>query len=491
MRDAEDRLLYIDGEFVEPDSGEWFGSTNPYTGVDWAEIPRGTATDIDRAVQSANEAVFEGAWSTLTETERGEFLHRLADELSGRASDHAELEVRDNGKPIREMQSQHEAIPDWYRFYAGLADKVHGETVPVHQPDKHVYTMKEPVGVVGAITPWNSPLMLATWKLAPALAAGNAVVLKPDEKTSTSALAFAEAVDAVGFPDGVVNIVTGYGGEAGEALVTHDGVDKISFTGGSATGAHVASKAAKRFKRTSMELGGKSPNIVFPDANVENAINGAMSAIFRSAGQSCSAGSRLVVHKDIHDRVVDEMVERTERIDMGDPLDSTTEMGPIASVEQLETIESYVTTAVDEGATVAAGGNAVDVGDCPQFFEPTILTDVDNSDTVAQEEIFGPVVSVIPFESEEEAIQIANDVEFGLAGAVWTEDMRRAHRVSSSIRAGRIWVNTYGTSSYAAPQGGYGQSGWGRENGVDAIEEYLETKAVWVELGEETDSAFE
>ncbi|MFC7009813.1 aldehyde dehydrogenase [Halalkalicoccus salilacus] len=491
MPDSQNQLLYIDGDFIEPDSGEWFESVNPYTGKAWTKIPRGTKPDVDRAVAAAREAVFEGEWSTLTQTERGKYLFQLADNLESRAADHAEMEVRNNGKPIREMRSQHEAIPDWFRYYAGLADKISGDTAPVHKPDKHVYTMKEPVGVVGAITPWNSPLMLATWKVAPALAAGNAVVLKPDEKTSVSALSFAEAVDEVGIPEGVVNIVTGYGPEAGEAIVQHNGVDKISFTGGSDTGSYIAGEAAKTFKRTSMELGGKSPNIVFPDADLENAINGALSAIFTSVGQSCSAGSRLLLHEDIHDPVIDAMVEKTAEIDMGNPLDNETEMGPIAFDDQFETVQSYVETAIDEGATLATGGNAVSVDDCPRFFEPTILTDVDNNDTVAQEEIFGPVVSVIRFGSEEEAIQIANDIDFGLAGAVWTENMRRAHRVSSAIRAGRIWVNNYGNSSYAAPQGGYKQSGWGRENGTEGIEEYLETKTVWVELNDKTENVFE
>lgn len=294
MSTSDANRLYIDGEFVEPSSDEWFESTDPYTDEEWIEIPRGLATDVDRAVTAAHEAVFNSGWAELTQTERSEQLHELADVLEERGETHAEMEVRDNGKPIREMSSQHEAIPDWYRYYAGLADKIHGETVPVHKPNKHVFTEKEPVGVVGAITPWNSPTMLATWKLAPALAAGNAVVLKPDEKTSASALALAEAIDDAGIPDGVVNVVTGFGSEAGQALVTHDLVDKISFTGGTATGSHIASQAGQTFKRTAMELGGKSPNIVFPDANLENAVNGALAGIFSAAGQSCSAGSRLL-----------------------------------------------------------------------------------------------------------------------------------------------------------------------------------------------------
>lgn len=490
MSTSDANRLYIDGEFVEPSSDEWFESTDPYTDEEWIEIPRGLATDVDRAVTAAHEAVFNSGWAELTQTERSEQLHELADVLEERGETHAEMEVRDNGKPIREMSSQHEAIPDWYRYYAGLADKIHGETVPVHKPNKHVFTEKEPVGVVGAITPWNSPTMLATWKLAPALAAGNAVVLKPDEKTSASALALAEAIDDAGIPDGVVNVVTGFGSEAGQALVTHDLVDKISFTGGTATGSHIASQAGQTFKRTAMELGGKSPNIVFPDANLENAVNGALAGIFSAAGQSCSAGSRLLLHEAIHDEFVEELATRAERIELGDPKDPNTEMGPLASDEQLETVQSYVDTALEAGSTLVTGGEPVPQDGCDRFFQPTIFTDVRNDDRLAQEEVFGPVLAVIEFSSESEAIEIANDVDFGLAGGVWTEDIRRAHRVSSAIRAGRIWVNNYGNSSFTAPQGGYKQSGWGRENGIEGLEEYLETKTVWIELAEETDDKF-
>lgn len=491
MSSKDRRLLYVDGEFVEPASGEWFPSTDPYTGENWVEIPDATSTDVDEAVNSAARAVFENEWADLTQTERGEYLYDLADALEDRVETHAELEVRDNGKPIREMESQHEAIPDWYRYYAGLADKIRGDTIPVHKPNKHVYTLKEPVGVVGAITPWNSPLMLATWKLAPALAAGNAVVLKPDPHTSTSALAFAEAVDDVGFPDGVVNVVTGFG-DVGEEIVTHEDVDKISFTGGTDTGSVVASQASKTFKRTSMELGGKSPNIVFSDANIANAINGALAGIFTAAGQSCSAGSRLLLHDDIHDEVVSELATRAQEIRFGDPRDPATEMGPLASDEQFDRVAGYVDVAQKEGATLVTGGGPPDSDHgSERFFEPTIFTDVDNNDTIAQEEVFGPVLAVIPFGTEEEAVRIANDISFGLAAGVWTEDMRRAHRVSSSIRAGRIWINNYGNSSYTAPQGGYKESGWGRENGTEAIEEYLETKTIWLELDESTPDSFE
>lgn len=488
---SERYSLYIDGEFVEPESAEWFGSVDPYTGEEWVEIPRGTAADIDRAVDAARRAALDGEWSKLTPTERGEYLFDLAERLEQYAEDHAEMEVRDNGKPIREMAGSHQSLPDWFRYYGGLADKVHGKTIPSDKPDKFIHTRREPVGVVGAITPWNSPLMLATWKLAPALAAGNAVVLKPDEKTSTSALSFAEAVDEVGFPDGVVNVVSGYGSEAGQALVEQDRVDKLSFTGGTETGSHVAEAAAAHLKRTTMELGGKSPNIVFEDADIENALNGALSGIFTAAGQSCSAGSRLLLHESIHDEFVERLVEMAADIELGDPKDPETEMGPLASADQFETVEQYIEIGKQSEATLVHGGAPPDADlGSDLFIEPTIFTNVDNDSRLAQEEIFGPVLSVIEFGTEKEAVEIANDVKYGLAAGVWTQDIRRAHRVASEIRAGRLYVNHYRSSSVTAPQGGYKQSGWGRENGIEAIEEYLETKTVWVDVSEDGQPPF-
>lgn len=482
---------YIDGEFVDAESGEWIESVDPWENEPWAKIPRSNEDDIDRAVAAANEAFHDGRWTDLTATERGKYLFKLAEELEGRAERHADMDVWDNGKPIKEMGGQHRAVPDWVRYYAGMADKIQGDTIPTTKDDKFVYTRREPVGVVAAITAYNSPMLMAIWKLSPALAAGNTVVLKPPETACTSSLALAEAIDAAGFPDGVVNIVSGYGGEAGQRLIEHPEIDKISFTGGTENGAHIAETAARNLTRTLLELGGKNANIVFPDANLEDAVTGALSGIFSASGQSCSAGSRLLLHESIHDEFVDELVAGAKNITLGDPKDPETDMGPLGSQPQFEKVAEYVEIGKQEGDLAYGGVPEPGEFESDCVVKPTIITGLDNSARLAQEEVFGPVLAVIEFGSEEEAVEIANDTEFGLTAGIWTEDMRRAHRVAHQMRTGRVWINNYRNSSFTSPQGGIKSSGWGRENGQEGLEEYLETQAIWVDLSEETDNAFE
>ena len=482
--------MIIAGEKTDPASGEWFETANPYTGEAWAEIPRGGAEDIDRAVQAA-KAGFD-AWRKTTPTQRGHLMRRLADLIAERADDLAATEVRDNGKLIAEMGMQLKYVPQWYYYFGGLADKIEGRVIPIDKPDTFNFTRKEPLGVIGMITPWNSPLLLTAWKLAPALAAGNAVVLKPSEFTSASACEFAELFREAGFPDGVVNVVTGYGKEAGEALISHPDVAKITFTGGSATGKHVYSTAAQTFKKVSLELGGKSPNIVFDDCNIENAVKGAVSGIFAATGQTCIAGSRLLVQKSIHDEFVEKLVALAKTAKMGDPMDMDTQVGPVTTPPQYEKILGYMDVAKGEGAETALGGGKASRPECGDgwFVEPTIFTGVNNQMRIAQEEVFGPVLSVIPFEDEEEALAIGNDVVYGLAAGVWTESIRRAFIMSQELQAGTVWVNTYRAVSYMAPFGGYKQSGLGRESGQAAIEEFLQTKSVWISMATEVPNPF-
>jgi len=400
--------------------------------------------------------------------------------------------VRDNGKLIAEMSAQLRYIPQWYYYFGGLADKIEGAVIPIDKPDTFTYTRHEPLGVVAAITAWNSPLLLATWKLAPALAAGNTVVLKPSEFTSASALEFVKLVEQAGFPPGVVNVITGFGAEVGAALVEHPEVAKIAFTGGEMSGQKVYEGAARGLKRVSLELGGKSPNIVFDDADLDNAVKGAISGIFAATGQTCIAGSRLLVQESIHNEFVDRLVAFAKIARMGDPRRPDTQVGPVTTVPQFEKILGYIDIAKSEGAECALGGGRATRPECGDgwFVEPTIFTGVRNDMRIAQEEVFGPVLSVIPFRDEEEAIEIGNDIVYGLAAGVWTQNMRRAFTMAERLRAGTVWVNTYRAVSYMSPFGGYKRSGLGRENGQDAISEYLQTKCVWISTATDTPNPF-
>jgi aldehyde dehydrogenase (NAD+) len=420
-------------------------------------------------------------------------MRQIATAIDRHQAHLAAMETRDNGKLLREMAGQVRYLVDYYHYFAGAADKIHGEVIPVDKPAMFNYTLREPIGVVGAITPWNSPLLLLSWKLAPALAAGCTMVAKPAEQTSGSTLEFARLVIAeTDLPPGVFNVVTGRGETAGAALAQHPGIDKLAFTGSTETGKIVARYAAENHTPVSLELGGKSPNIVFEDAQIDNAVNGVIKGIFAATGQTCIAGSRLLVHESILEKLVEKLAARACKVVMGDPQDPKTEMGPVAFQEQLLKIEHYCALGAQEGARLVTGGKQPDKTRLPQgyFFEPTIFRDVRNDMRIAQEEIFGPVLCVISFQTEEEAIRIANDIAYGLGAGVWTENLNRAHRVARSIRAGTVWVNNYRVISYASPFGGYKASGHGRENGLDAIQEYTQVKSVWINLSGKVEDPF-
>jgi len=477
--------LYIDGQFTDASSGEWFDSYNPYTGDVWGQIAKGTAADVDRAVTAAHTAFTSGAWPQLTASQRGALLRRLGDLIARDARRLAEVEVRDNGKLIAEMAAQMAYMPQWYYYFAGLADKIQGTVIPLDKKGFFNFTRNEPLGVVVAITPWNSPLLLSSWKIAPALAAGCTIVLKPSEFTSASSLEFMKLVEEAGFPPGVVNVVTGFGADVGAPLVEHPLVKKITFTGSDATGRAINQLAAKHFKHVSLELGGKSPNIVFADANLDDAVNGAVSGIFAATGQTCIAGSRLLLQESIHDEFMAKLTALASTARMGDPMSMDTQVGPVTTRQQYEKVLRYIDIAKADGAELVMGGAPATRPECGRgwFIEPTVFTGVTNDMRIAQEEVFGPILSVISFTDEEHAITIANDSKFGLGSGVWTSDIGRAFRMSERIQAGTVWVNTYRAVSYMSPFGGYKDSGLGRENGIDAIREYLQVKSVWINTG--------
>lgn len=484
--------MFIDGHWVDSASGEVFETQNPFTGETWASIPKGGKDDAERAVLAAHKAFTSGPWPKLTASDRGHLLRRLGDLIAENAEHLARIEVTDNGKLINEMLFQLKYIPQWYYYFGGLADKIEGTVIPIDKPDTFNFTRNEPLGVCVGITPWNSPLLLLSYKLAPALAAGNTFVVKPSEFTSASTLEFAKLVEKAGFPIGVFNVVTGFGADVGETLTTHPHVSKIAFTGSEATGRKIGELAAKNFKKVTLELGGKSPHIVFADAEIDNAVNGVISGIFAATGQTCIAGSRLLVERKIHDQFLEKIVALAKTARMGDPLATSTQVGPVTTPPQLQKILGYIDIAKNEGAEcVLGGGRPSDpmLGN-GWFVEPTIFASVRNDMRIAQEEVFGPVLSVIPFDSDEEAIHIANDTTYGLAAGFWTQDMRRILRVSAAIQAGTVWVNTYRTISYMSPLGGYKHSGIGRENGMSSIQNYMQTKSVMISTAESVANPF-
>ncbi|HEU5346645.1 MAG TPA: aldehyde dehydrogenase family protein [Ktedonobacterales bacterium] len=476
--------MLIGGQWVEAASGKTFETLNPATGKVLAHVAEGDAEDINRAVAAARKAFESGPWPKMTPSQRGRLLWRVAELIEEHADELAMLETLDNGKPIKYSKASDVPLTaDHFRYFAGWATKIEGETIPVSIPNMLTYTLREPLGVVGQIIPWNFPMQMASWKLAPALAAGNTVILKPAEQTPLTALRIGELICEAGFPDGVVNIVPGYGHTAGAALAAHLDVDKIAFTGSTEVGKKILQASAGNLKKITLELGGKSPNIIFPDADLKWAVRGALTAIYFNSGQICTAGSRLFVHQSIYDETISQMAEAAAAMKVGEGVDPATEMGPVITQEQLDRVSGYIETGRREGATARAGGERVG-GDLADgfFLRPTVLDQVTDEMTVAREEIFGPVVVALPFEEIEEVAARANRSIYGLAAGVWTSDIKKAHKMVSLLKSGVVWVNTYNQFDAAAPFGGYRQSGYGREMGHAVLDAYTQIKTAWINL---------
>jgi aldehyde dehydrogenase (NAD+) len=474
------KQLLIGGKWAPAKSGKTFETLNPANEDVLALVAQGGKADVDEAVKAARKAFEEGKWPAMSPHQRARYLFRVADLIEAHADELAMLESLDNGKPL--AQARAVDIPGsaaTFRYYAGWCTKIYGETNP-SDPAMFNYTLREPVGVCGQIIPWNFPLSMASWKIAPALACGNTVILKPAEQTPLTALRLGELILEAGLPDGVVNIITGFGPGAGSAIAEHPDIDKVAFTGSGEVGRLILKASAVNLKRVSLELGGKSPNIIFPDADMKQALPAAMMGVFYNSGQVCAAGTRIFVQHDIYDKFVDDLTKFTEGLTVGDPLDSKTKMGPVVSKEQFDRIKGYLELGKHEGAKVTIGGEAAPGKG--YFIKPTVFADVSNQMKIAREEIFGPVATAIPFRDEADAVFQGNDTTYGLAAAVWTRDISRAHKVARALKAGTVWVNTYGSVDPISPFGGYKQSGFGRELGKHSIELYTQVKSVYVKL---------
>jgi aldehyde dehydrogenase (NAD+) len=481
--------LFVNNRFTESGGGR-FPSFDPSTGREWCTVSDATTDEVDEAVRAAQAAMANPEWRDMSQSNRGVLLARLADLVARDADRLSRIEVQDNGKLLREMQALTSAVSVGMRYFAGMADKIEGTTIPVNKPDMINLTLREPLGVVGIIVPWNSPLLLLNRAMAPCLAVGNSMVVKPSEHASASILALAELVVEAGFPEGVFNVVTGKGDTTGNALVSHPGLAKIDFTGGPTTGRIIARGAADNLVPTALELGGKSPHIICEDADLDRAVNGVISGIFAAGGQTCVAGSRCLVHESVYDEVLDRLIARTADIRIGAPLEEETQLGPLALWAQVEKVEHFVSLARAEGARLVAGGGRPEGFGDGWYVEPTVFADVTNDMAVARDEIFGPVLGVMRYSDEDDMIKQANDTRFGLAAGIWTDDLNRALRFMRRIEAGMVWINTYRSPSIMSPSGGFKESGYGKHNGFAAISEFSRIKTVVIDYSGQTQDAF-